>query len=129
ELSPESDFMSYYAQSELIPFGSLLSADQRMRLKDALFRAETAAAVDLGLIDLVYRGNENEVHAFLLKHLRTLPDEYLWYAGFFMDRVMQGKKTKEMERVSERFSEVQFQYDDQKELRALIDRFVGLADE
>ena len=129
ELSPQSDFMSYYARSEFKPFQSMLSADQRERLKTALFNTAEAGYANLGLIDLVYRGNEKEVHAFVVELLKRLPDHGLFMASEYMERVLRLKSTAEMEQLVQEFSTKRFETRDQGELRTIVRAFVALAEE
>lgn len=129
ELSPQSDFMSYYARSEFKPFQSMLSADQRERLKTALFETAKAGYADFGLIDLVYRGNEKEVHDFVLNSLRQLPDNGLFMASEYMERILRRKSTPGMEALVERFESKRFETRDQGELKTIVQEFIALAEE
>jgi len=128
ELSPESDFMSYYSRSELPPFQSMLSAEQRARLKKALFATSQPGYADMGLIDLVYRGNEEEVHKYLLTSLKNLTDEQMWFGNFYMERLLQMKSTPQMEALVECFSKKFYDRADEKELKNIIQEFVALAE-
>lgn len=128
ELSPQSDFMSYYARTEFKPFQSMLSADQRERLKAALLNTAEAGYADLGLIDLVYRGNEKEVHGFLLNFLRRLPDSRVFTASEYMERILQRKSTPGMEALVEEFSAKQFETGNQGRLKTIVREFIALAE-
>jgi hypothetical protein len=87
ELSPESDFMSSYSRVEHIPFSSMLSHEQRARLKHALFAEKEKGFVDLGLVDLVYVGNEKEVHLYLLDALKNISGSGYYFAKSLMERL------------------------------------------
>jgi len=129
ELSPESDFMSFYSRSELPPFQSMLSAEQKVRLKKALFDTSQPGYADMGLIDLVYRGNEEVVHKYLLTSLKNLPAEQMWFGNFYMERLLQRKSNPQMEALVESFSKKFFDRADEKELKNIIQEFVALAED
>lgn len=129
ELSPESDFMSFYAQSELKPFQSMLSAEQRDRLATVLFATESPGYADLGLIDLVYRGNEAKVHAFLLKTLKELPETSLFIANEYMVRIIRRNHSPRLEQLVKDYSSKQFTTRDQTELKKMVQEFVAVAEE
>lgn len=129
ELSPESDFMSFYAQSELKPFQSMLSAEQRDRLATALFATESPGYADLGLIDLVYRENETKVHALLVKTLKELPENSLFFANEYMERIIRRDHTPRLERLAKEFSSKQFSVEDQTKLKKIVEEFVAVAEE
>ena len=129
ELSPESDFMSFYARSESKPFQSMLSVQQRDRLASALFATERPGYADLGLIDLVYRGNETKVDALLLETLKELPDKSLFLANEYMERIVRRKHTPRLEQLVEEFSSKQFTARDQAELKKIVQEFVAVAEE
>ena len=129
ELSPESDFMSFYASSELPPFQSMLSAEQRARLKKALFDTSLPGYADMGLIDLVYRSNEAEVHGFLLRSLKNLSGEQMWFGNFYMERLLQRKSSPQMEALVECFSKKFYDRAEERELKNIIQEFVALAED
>jgi hypothetical protein len=128
ELSPESDFMSFYARSEFKPFQSMLSEDQRQRLKAALFSSGESEHVDLGLIDLVYRGNEKEVFDFLLNKLKQVRDEGLWIAGEYMGKLLLFKSTSDLEKLVEEFDSKRFETNDKTKLKKMVQEFVALVE-
>lgn len=128
ELSPESDFMSYYSRSEHELFRYLLSEDQRQRLRTALLETNDPHYYDFGLVDLVYPFHEAEVRSFLLKGLKDLNDQQLWFADEFMTRLAYGKQSEEMDTLIKRFSKKQFERDADKELKKLVSDFIVLAE-
>lgn len=128
ELSPESDFMSYYSRSEPELFRYLLSEDQRQRLRTALMETGDPHYFDFGLVDLVYPFHEAEVRSFLLKGLKNLSDQQLWFADEFMRRLAYGKQSEEMDRLVKNFSEKQFERNADKELKKLVGDFIVLAE-
>ena len=97
------------------------------RLKIALFSEADPDYTDMGLLDLVYRGNEMEVHQYLLEQLKKLPEDQMWYGEAFMERVLQGKKEEEMESLVKKFSEIRFEQSRAEELKRIINEFIALA--
>jgi len=128
ELSPESDFMSYYAQSEKLPFKYMLAAEQKQRLKNALLATTQVGYSDFGLVDLVYLGNEEAVSRFLLDGLKKLPAQHLWYAGEYMKRLNYTRNSQQLDTLISSFEEKQFEQDKQDELKTIVQEFIALVD-
>jgi hypothetical protein len=89
ELSPESDFMSFYKRSEAEKFGLDLDKNQKQRLKKALFKKEKEATdyVDFGLVDLIYNDYTEEIDKLLIDNLKNIDEKALWYADAYMNRL------------------------------------------
>jgi hypothetical protein len=128
ELSPESDFMSYYAQSEKLPFKYMLAVEQKQRLKNALLATTQVGYSDFGLVDLVYLGNEEAVSRFLLDGLKKLPAQHLWYAGEYMKRLNYTRNSQQLDTLISSFEEKQFEQDKQDELKTIVQEFIALVD-
>jgi hypothetical protein len=128
ELSPESDFMSYYARSEQPPFKYMLTHDQKQRLKYALLTTTVVGYSDFGLVDLVYLGNEEAVSRYLLDGLKKLPVEHLWYAGEYMKRLNYTLNSQELDALIASFEEKQFASDKEAELKTIVQEFIALVD-
>ncbi len=124
ELSPESDFMSFYSQDSKIDFKSLLSVQQKNRLKKALLYSTRSEYVDFGLVDLVYVGNEKEIEDYLLKSLKELKEDNLWIADGFINRLKHKKNTDEVNQIIAQLEKIDFDYEKQKEKKELIQRFI-----
>lgn len=107
----------------------MLSAEQRDRLATALFATESAGYADLGLIDLVYRENETKVHALLVKTLKELPENSLFFANEYMERIIRRDHTPRLERLAKEFSSKQFSVEDQTKLKKIVEEFVAVAEE
>jgi hypothetical protein len=128
ELSPESDFMSYYSRSEPELFRYLLSEDQRNRLRTALLETNDPHYFDFGLVDLVYPFHEAEARSFLLKGLKNLSDQQLWFANEFMSRLAYGKQSEAMDQLIKRFEKKQFASNADEELKKIVGEFIVLAE-
>ncbi len=126
ELSPESNFMSYYSRSKNEDFKINLTPEQKERLKKALL--SSTGFIDFGLVDLVYRENEEEIDKFLLSELKALDSNYYWIADSFMDRLKHKNNSTEMENLLVRFGKIQFEYDKQNEIKTIISEFISLVD-
>ena len=124
ELSPESNFMSFYSKDAKIDFKSLLSIEQKNRLKKALLTSTNSEYVDFGLVDLVYIGNEKEIEGYLLKSLKELKDDNLWIADGFINRLKHKNNTKEVSLIIEKLEKIDFDYEKEKEKKELIQQFI-----
>ena len=128
ELSPESDFMSYYSRSDAPPFRYLLSEDQKQRLKRALLETSEPSYSDLGLVDLLYASNEEEVRSFLLNGLKNIKENQLWIADAYMIRWLYGKESTAMEKLLKEFQENMFESNSDAKLKKIVSEFVALAE-
>ena len=128
ELSPESDFMSYYSSDKKEDFKNVLTTSQKERLKIALLNTDSISYDDFGLVDLVYEGNENELDIFLINGLKTLKEEDFWFASNFMERLKHRNDSKDTKIVIEEYDKLQFEYNKEDELKKLIDRFIKLVE-
>lgn len=87
ELSPESDFMSYYDRDQNPSFQFMLTTDQKLRLKNALLKSEEDDYSHIALIDLVYADYQTEVFDYMLNTLKNSDNLQLWYAGSYLQRL------------------------------------------
>jgi hypothetical protein len=126
ELSPQSDFMSYYSRTEHIPFSSMLSSEQRTRLKTALFAENKVGYVDFGLVDLVYVGNEKEVHRYLLTSLKNISRSEYYIANVFMDRLKLLTNDPKLDDLTKRYDAVCWEPEKDAEKKKIIAEFVAL---
>ncbi len=124
ELSPESNFMSYYSQGKKQDFKFFLNNNQKERLKKALLN--TTEMVDFGLVDLVYKDNETQIEDFLYTKLKNLKDDELWTANNFMNRLKHKNSSIEMNEVLEEFGKLQFEDDKKDELKKVVEKFIKL---
>lgn len=126
ELSPSSDFMSYYDRTEHTPFQSLLSEDHQARLKTVLLADSEKGLLDFGLVDLVYPRNEKEVHALLLRQLKSLTPRQLWYAGGYMKRLTLITNDPALESLVSKFEKASFDRNEEKQQQKIVNEFVAL---
>lgn len=124
ELSPESDFMSYYSRSEHPPFKYLITPEQKQRLKTALLNTTELGYGDFGLVDLVYVGNEDEIYQYLLSGLKKLPDDRMWMAEDYMMRLLYRKNSPELENLLNEYSDKRFDDDKARELKSIVSSFI-----
>ncbi|HTJ48235.1 MAG TPA: hypothetical protein VL443_02195 [Cyclobacteriaceae bacterium] len=125
ELSPESDFMSYYDRTESQPFQYELSVDQKMRLKAALLSTTEISYHDFGLVDLVYPENKEEVFNYLLNTLQHLKQDDLWLADECMKRLCYVKTSDRLEKLVADFDHKKYGEDkDRKELPSILTNFI-----
>lgn len=121
ELSPGSDFMSFYDQTEDQPFRQMLTESQRERLKMALF--SNPRHPDLGLVDMIYPGNESEVFNLLLTNLKDISKDNCWFADSYMSRILLYKRSGKAEAIFAEYSDIQFEQKEEQQM-SLIAKFV-----
>ncbi len=124
ELSPESDFMSYYANEKTPNIKSFLTVSQKNRLLLALTLSKEL--VDFGLVDLVYMGNERIVDSILIKELKSLNKDNYWFANEYMSRLLKSNFKPGMKEILESFENIQFSNSRENEQKELIDKFIKL---
>lgn len=109
ELSPESDFMSFYKQSELLPFGSALTLQQKERLKTVLFEQYTSMNyADLGLVDLVHDMAPEAVDQLLLNSLRYAEETDLYFVEAYMERLLHRTNNERAVKIKEAYLEYRY---------------------
>lgn len=87
ELSPHSNFMSYYSKGKQIEYGKFLSISQRERLMSILRKKALFDYGDFGIIDLIYDGNEQFIDTRLIDSLSKLGDFELIFTADYMQRL------------------------------------------
>lgn len=88
ELSPESDFMSYYDQNQdTFVKKYKLNNKQLQKLRKSFFAIDKIGYTDIPLIDLVVTENDKEALAFLVHQIKSIELESLWYKEFLFIRV------------------------------------------
>lgn len=129
ELSPESDFMSYYARSPFEFFRFLLSPEQKERLRTALLNSTETEYNNLGLIDLVYVGTEkDDVYQYMFRSLKNLPENSYWYADEFMQRMLYAKYSPELETLTKSYREAKYEHDvSRRRLKSILNDFIARA--
>jgi hypothetical protein len=128
ELSPESDFMSFYSQAELKDFRSMLTAEQRSRLKSVLLQNELLGYVDFGLVDLVYRNNEKEVEQLLIRNLKKIDDNNLWMADSYMSRLAHRDQSGRASDLLKKMQKKQMELGHEGAMQRIVKEFIAVVD-
>lgn len=110
ELSPDSDFMSYYDQEKAGSYAFMLTSEQKNRLKAALMNGEEGEYHDFGLIDLVYPDNEREIFTYMLTKLERISPQHLWFADGYMKRLRLSRDSEKLRGLIDEFEKKQFDY-------------------
>ena len=118
ELSPQSDFMSYYDRENSIRKDIFLSTGQKQRLFNALFATDTLQYFDIPLVDIVNGINDSAILVFLKTGLLKIDKEYLWPAHDIMERIVRLTGNIELEKLSEEFSKIYYSFDEKEKKRA-----------
>lgn len=94
ELSPQSDFMSYYDQNKRSEeYLYMLSQNQRDRLKEAFFSIDTLRYADIALFDIVYFEDRAQTLDFVEKKLRQEKDLTEIYEGWLYRYASEAKRS------------------------------------
>lgn len=128
ELSPESDFMSFYSTAPVTNMKSLLTVNQKERLKNAFLSSADFGYYDFGLCDLIYEENQKQIDEFLLKELKKLSPEKYWYATDFMMRLKHLNTSSETENLLKMQDEIELKYNNNGERKIIIDQFIALVE-
>ena len=105
----------------------MLTTEQKQRLRNVLLQTSRLGYADLGLVDLIYHDNKEEVYDLLLSSLREVNKQNLWYADGYMQRILYAKSTPRMEEIYKKFEDMRFENDKEQELMAMLDEFTTLA--
>ncbi len=124
ELSPGSNFMSFYDRGEQQPFQFALNADQMLRLKNALFASPSLGYEELGMIDLIYASDPERIYSFMYDNLSAIKEDRYWMAGEVMKRMMYYKTSPQLEKLASEFESKMYSLKDEKDLKDLIAMFV-----
>jgi hypothetical protein len=109
ELSPGSDFMSYYDyRTDKNITLQTLSESQIAMLRQALLKTDSLSYPDMGLIDLVITKNDTEVLAFLIDRFKKTSGEYIWFRIEIMDRIAEISDRAELKKIVKRINSVDY---------------------
>ena len=108
ELSPKSNFMSYYDRNDKMPFEFTLSDSQKLRLKDALLSTPSMSYSDIGLVDLIYPRYSEQVFTYLVEQLHGHQEDQWWFAGACMNRINLFKSTEHTKELAAEYDNVLF---------------------
>ena len=118
ELSPESDFMSYYDKDGPVRRDIFLNKSQRQRIFDALLTTDTLEYDDLSLVDISSGINDSAMLCFLKEGLLKVKKDYAWNAYGIMERIVLLTANDTLEKLMEKFEKVYLGYDKQEEEEA-----------
>ena len=126
ELSPHSDFMSYYDHSELIQKPIYLNNQQHKKLFDVLIAIDTLSYYDIPLADIVRGINDALLLDFLKSRLKRVEENYLWTAEDIMRRIADLTGNPELKQLVEKFGESYFDYTDKekKSSKKILSTFI-----
>jgi hypothetical protein len=109
ELSPQSDFMSYYDQDKKTFVRKYeLNENQKIRLRKAFFEIKNLSYSDMGLIDLIVKKNDTELINFLIKELKESDIEKMWYKDFLMVRVAEFTDRDDLRKIIKEMEELDY---------------------
>ncbi len=111
ELSPQSDFMSFYKQSKWEKFGLDLNKKQKERLKSALFdrNKENIEYVDFGLVDLIYNDYTEEIDRLLIDNLKNINEKKFWNIDNYMYRLSHRTNNPRANKIGKEFNDLYFE--------------------
>jgi hypothetical protein len=118
ELSPGSDFMSYYDREGPVRKDIYLNGEQRQRLFNAVLIIDTINYFDILLVDIVTGMNDAVLLDFLKKGLLKADTTYLWMSQFIMSRIVLLTADKELENLLEKFEKLVFSYNEKEKIQA-----------
>ena len=125
ELSPRSDFMSYYDRDDESAKGIFLSDQQRKRLFDALVSTEDADYNELGLVDLCKGVDDSLLLKFLKKSLKKISEDDLWIASDYMERVVFFYNNNELTKIYTEFEKYSnYNKDEKEKKKQLLKEFI-----
>lgn len=128
ELSPQSDFMSYYSRDKKEGFDKALTAAQKERLKTAILNTKNFSYEDFGLVDLVYIGNEKEIDTILINRLALLKEKQYWLIDDFMDRLKHRNNSTAMQSLLADFDKIKWERNKNEEKKKMITQFIALVE-
>jgi hypothetical protein len=108
ELSPDSDFMSYYDRGESISRNIIITIANRKKLFDVLMAVDTLNYPDIALADLARGINDSVLLAFMKSKLLMFDEKDYWTAAEVMKRVALLTGDAELEKLVEKLEDVYF---------------------
>lgn len=127
ELSPESDFMSFYDENQdTFTRKFELNDNQKERLRKAFFSQETLDYYDLGLIDIITKPNDKELLDFLILRLKSSYKDFLFEGEFFMSRIVNLSNREDLKEIYEKNKKLDMldeNYD--KKTKEIVTEFVA----
>ncbi len=126
ELSPQSDFMSYYDRDlDILVPKAPLTKQQKQLIRQALFSIDTLGYQDLGLFDLLAIDKDVEIADFLVEQLALKSPRTIWYRNELFIRVTFLSEKSELEQFIKSYEELDFADDAYAEkANGITDAFV-----
>lgn len=127
ELSPGSDFMSYYDREESISEGIIISTANRKKLFEVLLLVDTLNYSDIALADMALGINDSLLLGFMKSKLLLFDkEENYWTAAEVMKRIVLLTGDAELEKLVEKLKEIYFGYTEKekKEAKEIFKRFL-----
>jgi len=127
ELSPKSDFMSYYDHSCDNSLLMYLTQNDKDSLAIAFSKIDDTGYEDLGLADIVVTYNRQLVFDVLKKNLIALEEDNKWYLFEIMQRLAMLSGDNELEKISKQYEPLRYNYDDKqagKKMERLLLQFI-----
>lgn len=118
ELSPQSDFMSFYDRGELACKETYLTTNLRKKLFDVLISIDTLNYSDLALVDITTGVNDSLLLDFLKSRLLRVDTTYYWPADDIMNRIAALTGSEELAALSKKFSDVKYSYKEEEKEQA-----------
>lgn len=125
ELSPQSDFMSYYDRDDEAAKGIYITAEQRKRLFAALTASTAMGYHDIGLVDLCKGVDDDKLLELLKTCLVKMDAEDLWTAAYYMYRIAEYTGNRELKVIYTEFDNFSpVNKDDEAKRKKLLADFI-----
>lgn len=115
ELSPHSDFMSYYDQDQQSRKDLFLNSAQKKNLFAVLLATDTLDYSDIPLVDIVRGANDSLLLNFLKARLQMVDKKYPWMAIDIMQRIADLTGNSTLENLADEFKSMYFKSTDDSE--------------
>lgn len=103
ELSPESDFMSFYDRDKDTFVRKFeLNDNQKEKLRLYFLSQKKLDYSDLGLLDLVAKPNDKELLSFLISRFKESYNDFIFEGNFFMSRIADLSGRNDLKEISEK---------------------------
>lgn len=123
ELSPGSDFMSYYDQDDPVRRDIFLNSRQKEKLLDILLAIDTLQYEDMGIVNMVAGLNDQALLDFLKSRLWRMDNEYRWPARDIMLHIVHLTGNEELEELYKKFSEMLYEAEHDSERSNILSAF------
>lgn len=124
----ELNFTKEFSNDQDNNFKSFLNDNQLKRLKKAYLSSLEEYHYDFELSDLIYKDNSEEIDAIILEKLKKLPEEDYYYASDYILRLKYKNTSIEMDKLLDKYYEVQFDNNNVLERNSLVKEFITLID-